>query len=80
MFLILVEGGHNHGESRRVTTNNKGFPTGKHEPLELCLEVERWGLLTKAKKFLDTLAKSWSSLITKNSYTPQLYLYSLHIT
>ena len=73
MFLILVEGGHNPGESRRVATNNKGSPTGKHELLELCLEVERWGLVTKAQKILETggqipdkLDNSWSSLITKN--------------
>ena len=66
MFLILGEGGHNLVESHRVATNNKGFPIGKHEPLELFLEVERWGLVTKAKKILDTLDNSWSSLITKN--------------
>ena len=62
IFLIFVEGGHNRGESRRVFRNDRGILTGENELIEFSLEVERWVLLTKANKFLDTLLQTLQTL------------------
>ena len=74
IFLILVEGVHNHDKSRRVFRNDWGLLTGENELIELCLEVEWWVLLTQAKPIFKTLKFSWKSLIV---YTPELYFYIL---
>ena len=64
MFLILAEGGHNHGECCRVLTNNLELPTLEDVFRKFCFEVKRWSLLKEMPK---TLAIPWRSLSMKNS-------------